>query len=377
MKVIVAMSGGVDSSVAAYLLKKQGHEVAGLSFELWDKRDLKESGTCCSVETIKLAQSVAGSLGIDHFTVDVRDVFYNRVIESFCESYLKGITPNPCVLCNQYIKFDFLLQKANELGADMVATGHYARINRSVVGGQGPAIPLDSLREFKARGQAACADDRHLLLKGVDPIKDQSYVLYVMKQEELGKTLFPLGEMKKADTRSIAGELGLVTALRPESQEICFVGNNKYADFMKGFSPESLQPGVIVDMSARVVGEHDGIAFYTIGQRKGLGIKSLKPHYVAKIDQKSNTLTVGLRADVMKKTITVKDVNWICMSAPDRPFTAEVKIRSTMKQMPATVSPIEENSVLVEFNSPLWAPAPGQSAVLYNGDIIVGGGVIE
>jgi tRNA-specific 2-thiouridylase len=363
MKVIVAMSGGVDSSVAAYMLKKQGHEVAGLSFELWDKRDLKDSGTCCSVETIQLAKSVADSLGIDHFTVDVRDVFYSRIIESFCESYLKGITPNPCILCNQYIKFDFLLKKAAELGADMVATGHYAKI-------QGPGVrDQESL--------ATCDDNRHLLLKGVDPKKDQSYVLYVMNQEELGKTLFPLGEMNKTDTRSIAEELGLVTALRPESQEICFVGNNKYADFMKGFSPESLQPGAIVDVSGRVVGEHDGIAFYTIGQRRGLGIQSLKPHYVVNIDHRNNTLMVGSRDDVMKKKLTVKDLNWICASAPDGHFTAGVKIRSTMEEMPATVSPVNKNRVKVEFHDPQWAPAPGQSAVFYKGNIVVGGGIIE
>jgi tRNA-specific 2-thiouridylase len=371
MKVIVAMSGGVDSSVAAYLLKKQGHEVAGLSFELWDKRDLKDSGTCCSVETIQLAKSVADSLGIDHLTVDVRDIFYNRVIESFCESYLKGMTPNPCILCNQYIKFDFLLQKAGELGADMVATGHYARIK-----GSNELSVTCNESNHTTTGNSSLVT-RHLLLKGIDPGKDQSYVLYVMKQEELGKTLFPLGEMKKADTRSIAGELGLVTALRPESQEICFVGNNKYADFMKGFSPESLQPGAIVDMSGKLVGEHDGIAFYTIGQRRGLRIQSLKPHYVVKIDQKSNTVMVGSRDDVMKKSITVKDLNWICLNASDRPFTAGVKIRSTMKEMPATVSPTEENRALAEFDSPQWAPAPGQSAVFYNNDIVVGGGIIE
>ncbi|KPJ98104.1 MAG: hypothetical protein AMK71_11925 [Nitrospira bacterium SG8_35_4] len=369
MKVLVAMSGGVDSSVAAYLLKKQGHEVAGLSFELWDKRDLKDSGTCCSVETIQLAKSVADSLGIDHFTADVRDVFYSRVIESFCESYLKGITPNPCILCNQYIKFDFLLRKAAELGADMVATGHYARVKkRSEIRGQ---------RSDENSTEESHQAPRNLLLKGIDAQKDQSYVLYVMKQEELGKTLFPLGEMKKSDTRSIAGEIGLVTALRPESQEICFVGNNKYADFMRGFSPESLQPGAIVDMNGRVVGKHDGIAFYTVGQRRGLGIQSLKPHYVVKIDHDNNTVTAGSRDDVMKNSLIVKDLNWICMDAPDRSFTAGVKIRSTMKEKPATVSPMDTNRVRVVFDAPQWAPAPGQSAVFYNDDIVVGGGIIE
>jgi len=370
MKVLVAMSGGVDSSVAAYLLKKQGHEVAGLSFELWDKRDLKDSGTCCSVETIQLAKSVADSLGIDHFTADVRDIFYSRVIESFCESYLKGMTPNPCILCNQFIKFDFLLKKAADLGADMVATGHYARISRAGIRGQGA-------KAIENKGPLTCNHNRHLLLKGIDHKKDQSYVLYVMKQMELGKTMFPLGEMKKSDTRSIAEEIGLVTALRPESQEICFVGNNKYAEFMKGFSPESLQPGAIVDMNGTVVGKHDGIAFYTIGQRRGLGIQSLKPHYVVNIDHQNNTVTVGSRDDVMKKTFIVKDLNWICVNTPDRSFTAGVKIRSTMSEQPATVSPIDTNRVRVVFDAPQWAPAPGQSAVFYKDELVVGGGIIE
>lgn len=384
MKVIVAMSGGVDSSVAAYLLKKQGHEVAGLSFELWDKRDLQDSGTCCSVETIQLAKSVADNLGIAHFTADVRDVFYSSVIERFCESYLKGLTPNPCILCNQHIKFDFLLQKAAELGADMVATGHYARIKKAGARDGELRITNYELRntddgQRTRDGDLRTTEDRksHLLLKGIDSKKDQSYVLYVMKQEELEKTLFPLGEMQKTETRAIAEELGLVTALRPESQEICFVGNNRYADFMKDFSPESLQPGAIVDLSGRAVGEHHGIAFYTIGQRRGLGIQSLEPHYVVKIDHRTNTLMVGSREDVMKKSLTVKELNWISMSAPDRPFGAGVKIRSTMREMPATVTPIDRYRVQVGFERPQWAPAPGQSAVFYSGDVVAGGGIIE
>jgi tRNA-specific 2-thiouridylase len=354
MKAIVAMSGGVDSSVAAYLLQKEGHEVIGLSFELWDSRDLKDSNVCCSVETIRLAKSVASKLGIEHHTVDVRDAFYTHVIEDFCASYIEGTTPNPCILCNKYIKFDFLMKKAEELGADSIVTGHYARIEQ----------PMNDER-------------RYLLKKGVDPKKDQSYVLYVMTQAELAKTLFPLGEMKKDETRRIARELDLATAMRAESQEICFVGDDKYIDFIEKFSPESLRPGPIADTSGKIIGEHKGIAFYTIGQRKRLGISSLKPHYVADINRKTNTITVGSREDAMKKTLIIKELNWISIASLSKSLSAHVKIRSTMKEVPAIISPLGNERVKVEFEELQWAPASGQSAVFYSGDLVIGGGIIE
>ncbi len=355
MEVIVAMSGGVDSSVAAYLLKQQGYRVTGLSFELWDRRDIENPNTCCSVITIGLAKSVARKLGIEHYTVDVRDAFYRHVIEDFCTSYIKGVTPNPCILCNKYIKFDFLLRKAAETGAEYIATGHYARTQPDSDG--------------KKR--------RFLLKKGLDERKDQSYVLYVMKQGELSRTLLPLGEMKKQETRGIARQLGLSTALRAESQEICFVGGDNYAQFIKNFSPEALRPGPIVDTSGKVIGEHRGIAFYTVGQRKGLGIASLQPYYVAGIDRKSNTVIVGSREDAMGKKFRVKELNWISMSPPAEPLRAHVRIRSTMREMPATISPENGPSVTVEYDEPQWAPAPGQSAVFYHGDVVIGGGIIE
>ncbi len=369
MKVIVAMSGGVDSSVAAYLLKKRGLNIIGLSFELWDRRDIKNSNVCCSIETIQLAKSVANKLGIEHYTVDVRDTFYRYVIEDFCTSYIEGITPNPCILCNKYIKFDFLLKKAEEIGADLIATGHYARIGLVPCGtGQNP-VP--------EAVQGITENDRFLLKKGIDAKKDQSYVLYVMKQAELAKTVFPLGGMKKKETREIARELGLATALRSESQEICFVGDDKYADFIKSFSPDALQPGPIVNMNEKVVGEHKGIAFYTIGQRKGLGIESLKPHYVVNIDRKENIIIVGSKEDAMKKNFKVKDLNWISINTLSSTMRCHVKIRSTMQGSPATIRPEDGNKIIVDYDEPQWAPAPGQSAVFYDGDEVIGGGMIE
>lgn len=378
MKAIVAMSGGVDSSVAVYLLQKQGFDVVGLSFELWDRRDLESSNVCCSVETINLAKSVANKLGIEHFTVDVRDAFYKHVIEDFCESYIKGLTPNPCILCNKYIKFDFLIKKAAELGADIIATGHYARTverRTSDVGREKQTTNNGSL--LYGRRADESTSRRFLLKKGVDPKKDQSYVLYVMKQEELARTVFPLGEMKKEETRNIAKELGLVNALRAESQEICFVGDDKYGNFIKSFSPEALQPGPIVDTSGKIVGRHKGIAFYTIGQRKGLGISSLKPRYVAEIDRQGNTIVIGSRNDAMRKSFKVNRLNWISINNLSGPIRAHVKMRSTMQEKIATISPFTDNSVKVEYDEIQWAPASGQSAVFYDGDLVIGGGIIE
>lgn len=366
MKIIIAMSGGVDSSVAAYLLKEQGHEVIGLSLELWDSRDLEPSAACCSVETVNLARTVAETLGIPHYSVDVRDAFYSYVIESFCESYLRGTTPNPCILCNRYIKFDYLLKKADELCADLVATGHYARIEK---------IPLTGIRR-PTSGDWQPPEEIYLLKKGVDPKKDQSYVLYVMTQEHLSRTVFPLGGMTKKETRDIALKLNFITALRPESQEICFVGNDRYGGFIRRFAPGTVEPGPVRDTAGSVIGQHRGIAFYTIGQRKGLGIAVGRPLYVVGIDRESNTLIVGPQEDALIKSISVNELHWISGEPPDGPCRVSVKIRSTMNDVPAELIPNAGGTVRVEFDESQWAPAPGQSAVFYEGDLVRGGGII-
>lgn len=368
MKVVVAMSGGVDSSVAAYLMRQRGFEVVGLSFELWDERGRRNPHICCSQETIEIARDVAGKLGIEHHTVDVRDAFLKYVIEDFCNSYILGNTPNPCILCNKFIKFDFLLRKAQEIGAEMIATGHYARvINSSEFG------VLSS--ELKDEGSSPIT--RHLLLKGVDHKKDQSYVLYVMTQEELSRSIFPLGRLKKDEVRNIAMRLGLVSALRPESQEICFIGNGKYTDFIKDVLSEALSPGPIITQEGRVIGEHKGLAFYTVGQRKRLGISQSKPLYVVGIRREDNTIVVGKREEAMKKTFKVRELNWISIESLREPLRVMVKIRSAMKEEPARITPAGADAVMVEFDEPQWAPSPGQSAVFYGGDIVIGGGVIE
>ncbi|BCB95257.1 tRNA-specific 2-thiouridylase MnmA [Dissulfurispira thermophila] len=373
-KVIVGMSGGVDSSVTAYLLKTQGYDVEGISFILYEARMKNTFTGCCSIEAINDARRSAEQIGVKHSSIDLRDEFIQKVIEPFVEAYSKGITPNPCILCNKYIKFPYLLKTANEKNADFMATGHYARISN-------PSCDMHHLHPRKScdfLGSSIQLKDKSLynrpmLLKGVDAKKDQSYVLYVLRQEELSHLILPIGEKTKKEVREIANALNLSSAKRPESQEICFIEDRNYPKFLEHLTES--KEGPIIDVeTGNVLGRHKGLHLYTIGQRKRLGIATGKPLFVTKIDPSKNAIYVGPREAAMMKEFAVEGVNWLIKK--DRTFRATVKVRSTMKDEPATVEVLDKDKVRIIYDEPQWAPAPGQSAVFYDRDVVVGGGII-
>jgi tRNA-specific 2-thiouridylase len=351
-KVVVAMSGGVDSSVAAALLKEQGYEVVGMMLRLWSEPGKEESNRCCTPDSMAQARRVAAKLDIPFYVIDAKDVFRDTVVQYFLDGYARGETPNPCLICNRQIRWTFLLDHALALGADYMATGHYARVQS--------------------------ADDGQVkLLRAVDRNKDQSYVLHVLDQEKLKHALFPVGEYIKPEIRQIAEKHGLPTASRKDSQDLCFLAGEDYRNFLQRNAPQMLAAGEIVTREGKSVGSHSGLANYTIGQRKGLGIPSAVPLYVLGKNAAENTLLVGTIDDLGSSELSARSVKWISGEAPRESFRAEVKIRYTAKEAEALVRPIGEDQAQVTFDAPQRDITSGQAAVFFQGDIVIGGGIIQ
>ena len=350
MKALIAMSGGVDSSVAASLTLQRGLECMGATMRLYDKKDAESS--CCSLDDVEDARSVAHRLGMPYYVFNFTDAFEEKVIQKFICSYENGLTPNPCIDCNRFLKFEMLLQRALVLGCDYVVTGHYARIV------QDPAT------------------GRFLLKKAVDTPKDQTYFLYSLTQEQLQHTLFPLGELTKAEVRQIAQEQGFINARKRDSQDICFVPDGDYLAFLEAFTGKHYPEGDYLDLQGNTVGKHKGAVGYTLGQRKGLGIAMGEPVYVCAKDMAANTVTVGPNDALFRRTLLANDWNWIAIPQLTEPIHVLAKARSRMTEQSAWVYPEPNGYARVEFDEPQRAITPGQAIVLYDGDTVVGGGTI-
>lgn len=351
-KVVIAMSGGVDSSVAAYMLVEQGYEVVGLFMRLGiDKLDaLTKTKVCCSLEDANDARSVADQLGIAFHVLNFKEAF-QRIIDVFCTEYLNGRTPNPCIMCNQELKFGKLLDFADMLNADFIATGHYAKVEKS--------------------------NNRYLLKKGDDARKDQSYVLFSLNQRQLSRTLFPLGTMTKEAVRQIAGGLNLKTKDKPESQDICFVLDNNYHSLLYERYGSQISPGEVKDRRGNVLGRHPGTPFFTVGQRKGLGIALGTPRYVVDIDPRENVVVIGTDDELWEEELMASTLNWISIDRLQSPIEIQAKIRYHHIPAPAVVYPEGPDAARVVFKEPQRAITPGQAVVFYHNDVVVGGGWIE
>ena len=352
--VFVAMSGGVDSSVAAVLLQQAGYQLSGVNLRMFHNEDLGESPsrTCCSLTDAEDAALVARRLGFPFYVFDFAQTFRDTVIRNFIEEYQQGRTPNPCAECNRSVKFGALLQRVRTLGGDYMATGHYARVERDQASG------------------------RYLLKRGKDHSKDQSYFLYMLTQEELAHTLFPLGGMEKSEVRQIAEAHGLVNAKKRDSQDICFVPDGKYADFIERTTGQSSEPGPFLDREDRILGQHKGIIRYTKGQHKGLGLSTEEPLYVLEKDMAANAIRLGPDSALWSRTLTAERMNWISVPELREPIAVTVKTRYTQREAAAVVEPLSGGLVRVTFEEPQRAITEGQAVVLYAGDTVVGGGTI-
>lgn len=352
-KIVVAMSGGVDSSVAAALLKEQGYEVIGMMLRLWSQPGKESENACCTLEAMTLAEQVARQLDIPFHTVDAAEPFRNTVVEYFIQSYARGETPNPCLVCNRHIRWGVLRDNAFALGADFLASGHYVRLKR------------------KSSGEMQ-------LLRGLDRSKDQAYVLHVLNQVQLRQTLFPVGEYQKSEIREIARKFNLPVASKADSQDLCFLSGGNYRDFLREYAPSTTQPGEIVTRRGKTLGEHQGLANYTIGQRKGLGIAFKAPLYVIEKDVAHNQLVVGTADELGGKEMDVAKINWISGKAPEEPIRAEVKIRYRAREAWATITPdlVDLKAAHISFDEPQRDITPGQAAVFYQDELCLGGGAI-
>lgn len=353
-RVVVAMSGGVDSSVALALLVQQGYDAVGVMAHFWAEPScdgVTAPNKCCSPESEAIARQVCERMGVPFYTIDLVEPFRRAVVEPFIADYLCGRTPNPCLNCNRDVKFGLLLDYALAQGADYLATGHYVRIRR--------------------------VGERLLLLRGLDAQKDQSYVLHMLGQRELAHALFPLGELTKAQVRALARELGLASAERPESQEVCFVRDNDYRRFLADVAPEGIRSGPIYNAAGERLGMHKGLPFYTIGQREGLGIAYAEPLYVIAIRPEENALVVGTARELGRDTLTASRVSFVAGAPPPLPATIAAKIRYRAKEAPAMLTRVEGDRAWVTFATPLRDITPGQGVVFYDGEVVLGGGIIE
>lgn len=352
MKIVVAMSGGVDSSVAAALLVEQGHDVIGLSMQLYDQRGGQTFGSCCTLDDLYDARRVAAALRFPHYIVNFEKQFQETVVSNFVREYAAGRTPIPCAHCNSDLKFATLLDRALGLGAEHVATGHYARV-------------------------AEASDGRRRLLRSADPEKDQSYFLFSLTQEQLGRAVFPVGGLTKADVRDEARRLQLTVADKPDSQEICFVPDGDYASFVAGQEPSVARAGAIVDERGQTLGQHGGVHRFTVGQRKGLGVSGAAPLYVLKIEAVSGTVTVGPRDSLERTTLSASGVNWISGEPPANWLNVSAQIRHRHHPAAARVRALPDARAELIFETPQAAISPGQAVVFYDGEEVLGGGWIE